>query len=363
MTKETKGTPKAQDLIDDLLRVQEENPDKVISRDFYREHGLHCDYHWRNKFGTFVEFRRQAGLGESREEAKFQNQVAMHASMDPIKEFQETQVAPWCGKYEKEHSGKGLKSILIGSDFHDIDADPFVLQVFMDTAKRVQPDFICLAGDIFDLYDFSRFDLDPRQTSMRDRIIFVRECIFRPLREACPNAQIDMIAGNHEHRLIKHLASKSPMTRTLMDLSGVTFSQLLQLDDFKINLICKFDLSVYKPADVLKEVRKNYKVYCNCFTVSHEYNDRFVNAGCSGHSHHPKTVTRVNEVTGNTFWITLGSIAKVDFEYVEGMVSYQNGFLLIHINEETKEIIPEPVIFTENYASVGGQFYRRPEKK
>jgi hypothetical protein len=37
-----------EELLQDLKRVQEENPSKFITRDFYRKHGKFNDYQWRN---------------------------------------------------------------------------------------------------------------------------------------------------------------------------------------------------------------------------------------------------------------------------------------------------------------------------
>lgn len=57
-------------MIEDLQRVQRENPEKFISRNFYRLHGVYSQRTWEVCFGTFLEFRRQAGLELSRQDAK-----------------------------------------------------------------------------------------------------------------------------------------------------------------------------------------------------------------------------------------------------------------------------------------------------
>ena len=196
-------TATSDQLVADLRRVQEENPEKFISRNFYRIHGVFSEKTWDCIFGTFLEFRRQAGLELSRNQHQLEKHTAKHASLDTYRDFQETEITPWVGKYEKPSDQGRTKTLLIASDFHDKEVDPFVLSVFIDTAKRVQPDIIVLNGDIFDLYEFSRFDKDPRLADLKGRFDFVRESIFQPLREACPNSQIDFTLGNHEQRLLK----------------------------------------------------------------------------------------------------------------------------------------------------------------
>lgn len=348
-----------QEMIDDLRRVQEESPERFISRNLYRVEGRFSEATWGRRFGTFKEFRREAGLELHRGAQRIEGAIALHASLDRYRGFFEAEVAPYCGKYEKTHEATGIKTVVIASDFHDIDCDPFVLSVFLSTVERLQPDIIVLNGDIYDEYEFSHFDQDPRKINIKQRYEYVKEQILRPIRVACPEAQIDFIIGNHEHRIIRHMADRSPSLRVLMDLMGNSFSQLLQLDEFKINLICKSDLAAFRPADILKEIKKNYKVYFDCLTVCHEADPNFVLSGVSGHTHKPKLTTKVNEVAGNTFWYVTGCMAKVDIEYSERMNRYQNGFCIVHVRPETKEVLLEPINFTESSAVVGGVFYTR----
>jgi hypothetical protein len=81
---------------------------------------------------------------------------------------------------------------------HDKNIDKFYLDVLLDTLKRVQPDVIVLAGDIFDCPEFGKYNVDPRDWDVVGRIKFAHENILAPMREICPTAQIDFIEGNHE---------------------------------------------------------------------------------------------------------------------------------------------------------------------
>jgi hypothetical protein len=57
-------------LVEDLQRVQRENPEKFISSNFYRLHGAYSRKTWDVVFGTFMEFRRQAGMELGRQKAQ-----------------------------------------------------------------------------------------------------------------------------------------------------------------------------------------------------------------------------------------------------------------------------------------------------
>lgn len=351
--------PHTEEMLHDLRRVQEENPDKFLTRDFYRKNGRFNDYQWGSRFGTFQEFRRTAGLELNRGAQRIEKAIATHSARDRYRGFFEVEVAPWVGKYEKTFKSSKLKTILVGSDFHDKEADPFVLSVFIDTARRVQPDVIVLAGDVFDLYEFSRFDKDPRLMNLKDRFEFVKERIFRPLREGCPNAQIDFILGNHDLRLLRHMADRTPYLAPLLDLMGITLNHIFGLDEFQINLVSKGDFSAYQPKESREEAAKNYKKYFGCLVVGHFPGD-YGMCSIGGHTHKPLFQSKVNELVGGYFNLTLGCISKVDVDYVDGLNTYNQGFALMHIDPVGKEVVPENIIFTQNLAVVGGMIYRRP---
>lgn len=348
--------------IDDLRQVQKNNPDSFISRNFYRVFGKYSDSTWNQHFGTFAQFRRSAGLELSRAQQHLEKKIARHAHLDVYRKFFTEEVAPWVGKYEKKHSGGRLKTVLIGSDFHDIEVDPFVLSVFIDTAKRIQPDIIVFNGDTYDEYEFSRFDHDPRQVNIKARYDFVRDHIFKPIRAVCPNAQLDFVIGNHEQRILKLLADRSPSMKVLIDLMGVTFSQLLGLDEHKINLISKSDFTAYNAKEMHEEVKRNYKKYFDTFICHHFGDEDYGMSSVGGHTHKPKLMTKANEVMGPIWSLTTGSMCKIDVEYHQMKVNSQNSFAIVHVDTWNRQAIPEHVMFTSHMAVVGGKYYFRPDE-
>jgi predicted phosphodiesterase len=53
---------KREDLIEDLKRIQEEQPDATLTRNFYRVHGKFSEGVWQGFFGRFSDFRKAAGM-------------------------------------------------------------------------------------------------------------------------------------------------------------------------------------------------------------------------------------------------------------------------------------------------------------
>lgn len=360
-TKKADWSASQEDCIADLRRVQQDHPDNFISRNFYRVTGKYSDSTWNQHFGTFEQFKRSAGLQLGRGQHHLEIKIARHAHLDVYRSFFTSEVAPWVGKYELTHDNGRIKVIMVISDIHDIDADPFVLSVVMDAARRIQPDIIVFNGDIYDMYEFSRYDKDPRLLNMRARYDFVREQVFKPLRAICPNAQFDFIIGNHEQRILKLLADKSPAMKVLVDLMGITFSQLLGLDDYRINLVCKNDFAAYSAKEMHDEVRRNYKIYFGTVIVNHFGDEGFAMCSVGGHTHKPKLTTSVNEVMGPIWSLTTGSVCKVDAEYVPGKVNTQNSFAIIHVDTLDKSAVPEHIMFAKRFCIVGGQYYFREE--
>lgn len=356
---DTDATPEK--CVDDLRALQGANPFKVISRNFYRVNGKYSDATWSQFFGTFHEFRRQAGLELSRGQHSLERKIAKHASLDLYREFYQKEVLPYHEKFAVKEKDKGrFKTILVGSDFHDIDADPFCLSVFIDTAERIQPDVIVLNGDVFDLYEASRFSIDLRQIKILERFNFVKTHIFGALRRACPNAQIDLIAGNHEWRLMTLLSEKTPAMKVILsDVMGLSLSHVFGLDEFQINLVCKVDLAAWSQSDISGELKQNYKVYYNSFVASHFKDLSFGLSGTSGHTHRPEVETFANIPMGKLSWTTTGCIAKTEAEYVVGMDKWTNSFMLAHVDVQNKVVSSEHFMIPGDHVIVHGKRYVR----
>lgn len=348
-----------EDCINELKRLQEENPDVLITRSEFRKLSNLPERVWSYFFGTFSEFRRSAGVIENGTSATLKGQIAKHSSADVYRKLNEEK-AGWGERYIRDN-GNRYKTILAVSDLHDIDVDPFFLRVLIDTARRSQPDVISIVGDLFDLPEFGKYTVDPREWNAVGRIKFVHEHILKPLREACPNAQIDLIEGNHEARLLKLLADATPALRAVLsDLHGMTMQSLLGLDRFEVNYISKSDLAAWTKADLRKEVANNYKIYYDAVLCHHfPQGENLGLPGCHGHHHAHRATPHFSPVFGHYEWHQLGCGHKRSASYCEGE-RWGMGFALINVDTETKQTSFD-YIPVSDFAISGGKWYYRNE--
>lgn len=342
--------------IEELRRVQEANPEQFITRNFFRNNSIISDGTWDRHFGTFEEFRRQAGLQLSRGQGKLERDIAKHASRDVYRELDERK--NWGEDYIKESQGR-FKTALIASDLHDIEVDSFWLRTFIDTARRVQPDIIILAGDIFDLPEFGKYGVDPREWDVVGRIKYAHNNIFRALREVCPDTQIDLIEGNHERRLLRHLADATPALRAVLsDLHGMSMRDLFALDEFQVNYISQGDLAVFNNKDDTKELSRNYKVYWDTLLIHHfPHAKNYAMPGCNGHHHRHQVWPLYNPMFGAYEWHQLGCGHRRGASYCEAE-QWHMGFALAHVDTNSKTVNWDYVQVTD-HAVVGGKWYSR----
>lgn len=347
----------AERCIEELLRIVNLDLDMVVSRNYFRVHSRIAESVWSRHFGTFHEFKRQAGVVLSRHQHAHEKAIAKHASVDHYRKLSLERLE-WADKYERKDD-KRFKTILTCSDLHDKEIDPFYLRVLIDTAKRAQPDVIVLVGDIFDLPEFGKYGVDPREWDVVGRIKFAHENILRPLREACPNAQIDFIEGNHEARLLRTLADETPALRAVLsDLHGFTISKLLGLDEFQINYIAKADLAAWTKRDFERELGNNYKVYFESVLCHHFPHARKMGLpGVNGHHHAHMVWSEFSPIYGPYEWHQLGSGHKRSASYTEGE-KWHNGFALINVDTLTRSTVFDYISVTD-FAVAGGKWYHR----
>lgn len=343
------------ELIDILRQLKLANPSKHITRNFFRTQTEIPDSAWSHIFGTFSEFIRQADVALSRQQHQLERHIAKHRSVDHYRRANERH--EWGEDFLRPSTGDWL-TLVCASDFHDIECDPFWLRVLVDTVRWVQPDVVNITGDLFDLPEFGKYNVDPRQWDVVGRIREAHKQLDA-LREAAPDAQFDFIEGNHELRLIKHLVDQTPAMRTLLaELHGMDTRQLLGLDKFGLNYISKADLGAGNKNDLKREIAKNYKIYADCFCTSHYpmYN-RFEMAGVNGH-HHKIQVTPVRTLQHHTrMWAEHGCGHMLDASFCDGD-QWQLGFSIVDIHKPTMSVNIQVVPVT-HIAQVGGKYYER----
>jgi len=309
-------------------------------------------------FGTFGALKSESGLSATPGQRKLHNATAKHVMSDKVKAVGIDR-QNWGRDYTKPTDSR-YKTVVIGTDFHDVECDPFALRVFVDTLKRIQPDSVCLGGDLFDIPEFSSYFCDPREWDAAGRIKFAHDKILTPIREAAPNAEMDLIEGNHEARLLKSLCDNDPALMDILhNLHGMTLKDIFGLDKFEVNYIAKSDLHTWKKSDERKAVSKNWKCYYDSFIVCH-FPEARMKSGMPGvHGHHHKHISwsHYNHTFGQYEWHQLGGMHYRDASYADGQI-WSNGFMIAHVDTKTKKTLFEYVDI-KDYACVGGQYYVR----
>jgi predicted phosphodiesterase len=345
--------------IEDLRKLQLENPDSFISRNFYRVNGRYSEKVWSRFFGTMEEYRSEAGLQLRRSGRQLEKHIAKHASLDESRKFYRLEIEPWVEKYSKSILKNGMKKMIIASDFHDIDVDLFCLSVFLETCRVERPDIIVLNGDIFDMYEFSRFDRDPRKINLKLRMEFVRDRILAPLRNNCPFSQIDLVIGNHEHRILKHLAAKTPDMAALMEMMDITLAQILGLDQFQVSLVSKGNTTAFASREIKEEMAKNFKVYFDTLVCNHTGYEGFGLTTVSGHTHRPAMRTDVLIKKGPINILTTGCMCKLDADYTTTKTNWQQSFAIAYVDPINERAQLHNVLFTDIFVNVNGRYYYR----
>ncbi len=337
----------------------EEYPDKPITRDFFRKNSDCPEYQYLRYFGSFGEFKIQAGHDFTSGQTKLLSAITKHASKDKLRELN-VEKQEYEGKYLRPDS-KRFQTIVTITDTHDIAFDPFTKRVYLESLKRIKPEVIVFGGDHFDLPEFSKYFNDPRNYNLLERIDAVHE-FLRQIREIVPYAEFNWIGSNHESRLFRHLAESSPHIMVLLnDLHGFTISKLLGLDEYEINYISREDLTVFTESDLKKEIGKNYLVKFDS-VLFHHYPEgkKYGLPGCNGHHHSRKTETLHNLTYGTYEWNQLGAghIRKASFCDAQ---KWSNGFMITHVDTHKHRVQFEYVDTTQDFAIMGGKWYTRNE--
>lgn len=341
--------------IADLRALAQANPEIVISRNYYRVHGRFAESTWNSYFGTFEEFKRQAGLKLTRQQHAMERHIAKHASADHYRALG-AQRLEYADKYERTNPGR-FKTRIFCSDLHDEEMDPFFARVLLDAVARVQPDSFTIVGDGLDLPEFGKYTVDPREWGPMRRIKAFHGFLGK-VREVYAG-QVDMIEGNHEFRLLRHLGDETPALKVILsELHGMSIRDLLGLDRFEVNYIAKADLAAWRERDIAQEVARNYKVYDECFLAHHFPDGRNMNMpGVNGHHHRHVVWPHYNPMFGAYEWHQMGCGHRREASYCAGE-KWHMGFLIAHIDTQTRQVVSEYVQVTD-FACVGGKFYYR----
>jgi hypothetical protein len=135
----------------------------------------------------------------------------------------------------------GFRRLADGSldPFHDYAA----MEVFMQTAFKLQPDKIQILGDFLDLASQGRFAQEASFAETTQPAIDVGHKFLAQLRAVCPDAEIVVIEGNHDKRMQNFIEANAVaafgLKRANMPESWPVMSlpYLLRLDELNIQYV------------------------------------------------------------------------------------------------------------------------------
>ena len=296
-----------------------------------------------------------------------------------VAEYVRAEVLPWAGAFERQRAGDFR--MVIGSDFHGLEVDGFAMATFLDVIKRVKPEVIVLNGDVVDFGAVSSWPKNPNSRRLLDlekELTFTKRQILEPVRAAAPDAQIDLVVGNHEFSLIRYLADPAP---ALASLKCLSIGSLLGLKESRINLVMNDALLAPDESSQRRQVRQSWKVYGGCFVVTHGSKAgkfpadkelaRFGMSGCSGHVHRPQYHSTPTLQNPYADWFCTGMMATNEIpdgeghgaNFKSGPSSWTVGFAVVSIYQAEGVAIPQQVIFKNGVAEFAGITYRRDPPK
>lgn len=350
-----------------MRKICKARPDVVVSRDWWRKNSGLADKTWTQFFGKFSQFKQAAGIKLDRRANRLLLQVAKHSAADDLRALN-VEKRSYAEKYNKPSTGR-WKTILLSSDTHDKDCDPFAQRVYLDVARRlgsaegcgVLTDIVHL-GDLFDAPEFGRYDVDPRVWDPVGRIRWVHTNHFEPLRKFCPTEEFTLLEGNHELRISALLAAQTPAVKVVLsDLHGMTISSFLGLDKYEVNYVANGDLAAvdFTKGSVRNELEKNYWIWYNCFLGCHYPSGKTKGLpGAHGHHHKHLVWSFDSPVYGAYEWHQLGGMCSRYAGYCDAE-KWNNGFSIVHIDTKTKSVQFEYINVGPTSCMAAGVWYER----
>ena len=202
--------------------------------------------------------------------------------------------------------------VIVGSDIHIPFQDNDAVESFIKYCKEKKPEAIVLNSDVLDMFMLSKFTKGEGRNPLEE-ITMCRE-LLASVRNACPNAEIYYVIGNHENRLEKYVLTKAPELASLIE---DVFS-IIKTEDFKIrgcasltindNFVCKHGtlLGNKSGLSAIKEMENAYM------------------SGATGHTH--RLCKYIARKSGRKFvWIETGCLCDLNPEYCVNP-NWQAGF-------------------------------------
>lgn len=191
-------------------------PSLTLARKIYKEHRQL----WPNLNAVALAVRYRRGNRGPKLRA-----AATNASPDTIRP---TQPAGFVWQFPRSSAPSyapfplTAERTLILSDIHIPFHDRYAIEAVIERAKRRDPDCILLNGDVCDFFSVSRFDKNPKESTLKRELDLTRQFLGW-LRQTFPKARLIYKLGNHDEWFDKYLIRKAP---ELFGVDGVSLEHL-----------------------------------------------------------------------------------------------------------------------------------------
>jgi len=335
------------------------------SRDRYREHGHYSTSLVTYLFGLWAEFQREAGITEPLAVRTVMRNISKTSRVQNTARYADENVRPWNGAYNSLDLDKESLLFQIGSDWHSYYACPFAKRVWTDVAEDKQPDAVRFNGDLVDFPKLSRHRQLPGHFALNlQEEIDLGVKIMSDTRAVAPDADMKLVMGNHDIRLVTALADAFPIFSTLRD---IRYNKLFKLDELEVGLVCRSNFLNPSAGHRKNDIAQNWETIADLFTIVHgflcgkdaprKHLARFMRYGTNGHLHNPEMVSAGSDATGVIQWWQSGCMAyppAVASEYMPGPIDFSGwagGFLMARIFPKHRFVTADFVMVGETVAT------------
>jgi predicted phosphodiesterase len=229
----------------------------------------------------------------------------------------------------RRRTTKGWRTALILPDpqigFRMVDGklDPFhdetAMKAGLRLAAELQPDLIVNLGDFLDLAEFSRFDQEPGFANTTQASLDRGHRFLVEQRATAPNAEIVLLEGNHDWRLLKSIMANAKAAFGLRQANTpeswpvLSMQHLLRLDEIGVEYVDGWPAGVYWVNDNLACIH-GLKVRSAGSTAAAVVDDERVSV-IFGHVHRIELLhktRRTKEGRRQSFAATPGCLCRVD---------------------------------------------------
>jgi predicted phosphodiesterase len=234
----------------------------------------------------------------------------------------------------------GRYKIVVANDHHIPFHNTRAVDAWLQFCEDEQPEYIVLNGDFLDCVSISRFPADPEKPLLQEELDMGIE-ILSDLRQACPDAHIFYLEGNHEERLSRLVKEEEG----LFNLDALKLPNLLSLDEFDIEYKEYMEPMILDDLSIVHgDLARKHSAYSAKGTVQ-DYGFKNV---IIGHTHRIGWYMHDGHQGRRRGLENGGLFSKEQAEYMKGPTNWQNGFCMAYQNSGEDFLQIHPLEMTDD---------------